>query len=90
MTTPHDPNTVRTEGLMMHDCLDCHQPFEVSAHAAQWYYDRGWDVPRRCFSCRETRRRTQTNGPGGGPPKEPTRADGKRPAHPRHTKGMTR
>lgn len=33
-------------------CKDCGQEFEIEQSEAQWYKDRGWELPVRCKACR--------------------------------------
>jgi len=37
-------------------CVDCHQGFQFSASEQQFYADRGFSEPRRCPSCRASRK----------------------------------
>ena len=34
-------------------CKDCGQEFEIEQSEAKWYTSRGWEIPKRCKSCRE-------------------------------------
>lgn len=34
-------------------CKDCGEEFEVTAGEVDWYTSRGWEIPKRCKSCRE-------------------------------------
>jgi CxxC-x17-CxxC domain-containing protein len=45
-------------------CADCGQEFVFSASEQQFYADRGFSEPRRCPSCRATRKAAR--GTGGG------------------------
>lgn len=33
-------------------CKDCGEEFEIEQSEAQWYKDRGWELPVRCKACR--------------------------------------
>lgn len=37
-------------------CTDCGKSFAVSPKEQKWYRDKGWELPKRCKSCREQRR----------------------------------
>jgi CxxC-x17-CxxC domain-containing protein len=43
-------------------CSDCGQPFEFTASEQQFYTDRGFTEPRRCSSCRASRKAARDNG----------------------------
>jgi CxxC-x17-CxxC domain-containing protein len=43
-------------------CSDCQQPFEFTASEQQFYSDRGFTEPRRCSSCRASRKAAQGGG----------------------------
>jgi CxxC-x17-CxxC domain-containing protein len=45
-------------------CADCAQEFVFTASEQQFYADRGFSDPRRCRSCRATRK-AQMGGGGG-------------------------
>ncbi|MCL4820369.1 MAG: zinc-ribbon domain containing protein [Vicinamibacteria bacterium] len=38
-------------------CVDCREPFVVSASAQAWFRSRKWVLPSRCPDCRALRRR---------------------------------
>lgn len=41
-------------------CKDCGEEFEIEQSEAQWYKDRGWELPVRCKACRvEAKNRRQ-------------------------------
>jgi CxxC-x17-CxxC domain-containing protein len=46
-------------------CSDCGQEFTFTASEQEFYADRGFSEPRRCSSCRATRK-AQRNGAGAG------------------------
>lgn len=33
-------------------CKDCGEEFEIEQSEAQWYRERGWELPVRCKACR--------------------------------------
>ena len=43
-------------------CSDCQQTFEFTASEQQFYSDRGFTEPRRCPSCRASRKAARDNG----------------------------
>ena len=45
-------------------CSDCGQEFSFTASEQQFYSDRGFTEPRRCSSCRASRKAAR--GDGGG------------------------
>jgi CxxC-x17-CxxC domain-containing protein len=45
-------------------CSDCNQQFTFTASEQQFYTDRGFSEPRRCASCRASRKAAR--GEGGG------------------------
>jgi CxxC-x17-CxxC domain-containing protein len=49
-------------------CSDCGQEFAFTASEQQFYSDRGFTEPRRCPSCRASRKaaRGDSGGSGGG------------------------
>ena len=49
-------------------CADCGQSFDFTSSEQQFYADRGFTEPRRCQSCRASRKaaRGDTGGSGGG------------------------
>ncbi len=44
-------------------CADCGQSFTFTAQEQDFYSERGFQEPKRCKPCRETRK---SRGPGGG------------------------
>ena len=48
-------------------CVDCQQEFAFTSREQQFYADRQFSEPRRCPSCRATRKasRGDTGGAGG-------------------------
>ena len=46
-------------------CSDCGQQFEFTASEQQFYRDRGFTEPRRCPSCRASRKAARGEGGGG-------------------------
>lgn len=51
--TDHDSNNdIDTEAV----CLDCRNPFTITAGEHEWFRARDWTVPKRCPSCRQARR----------------------------------
>jgi hypothetical protein len=52
-----DDEDERTEdGRVWRRCLDCAEPFYISAAAQQGFALRGYPLTRRCWSCRQRRR----------------------------------
>lgn len=47
-------------------CSDCGQEFQFSAAEQQFYADRGFTEPRRCPSCRASRKAARGDSAGGG------------------------
>ncbi len=48
-------------------CVDCSQPFTFSADDQSYHAQKGFtNVPRRCDSCRQTRRNERDGGNGQG------------------------
>ena len=46
-------------------CSDCNQSFEFTAAEQQFYTDRGFSEPRRCPSCRASRKAARGDSGGG-------------------------
>lgn len=38
-------------------CKDCGAEFELSVGEQTWYANKGWELPKRCKSCREAARK---------------------------------
>jgi CxxC-x17-CxxC domain-containing protein len=47
-------------------CSDCGQEFTFTASEQEFYADRGFSEPRRCSSCRATRKAQRNGGSGAG------------------------
>jgi CxxC-x17-CxxC domain-containing protein len=47
-------------------CADCGQEFAFTASEQQFYSDRGFTEPRRCSSCRASRKAARGDSGGGG------------------------
>src|SRR6478672_2301419 len=47
-------------------CSDCGQEFAFTASEQQFYSDRGFTEPRRCPSCRASRKAARGDSGGGG------------------------
>jgi CxxC-x17-CxxC domain-containing protein len=47
-------------------CADCGQEFTFTASEQQFYSDRGFSDPRRCSSCRASRKAARGDTGGGG------------------------
>ena len=47
-------------------CVDCNQEFAFSASEQQFYADRQFSEPRRCPSCRASRKASRGGSSGGG------------------------
>ena len=47
-------------------CSDCGQEFTFTASEQEFYADRGFSEPRRCSSCRATRKAQRNGGAGAG------------------------
>lgn len=40
------------------ECKECHRPFAILPEEAEWYTkEKGYDLPKRCPSCRRKRRK---------------------------------
>ena len=37
---------------MILKCKDCGEEFEVTEGEQAWYAERGWEIPKRCKTCR--------------------------------------
>jgi CxxC-x17-CxxC domain-containing protein len=46
-------------------CVDCQQEFSFTASEQQFYADRQFSEPRRCSSCRATRKASRGDSGGG-------------------------
>lgn len=49
-----------TMDIMLLTCIQCGDSFEYSASDQRYYTDRGFDVPRRCVSCRKNKSKALT------------------------------
>ena len=47
-------------------CADCGQEFVFTASEQDFYAQRGFTEPRRCASCRASRKAARNEGGGGG------------------------
>jgi CxxC-x17-CxxC domain-containing protein len=47
-------------------CADCGQQYVFTASEQDFYAQRGFSEPRRCASCRASRKAARGNGGGGG------------------------
>ncbi len=47
-------------------CADCGQPYVFTASEQDFYAQRGFTEPRRCPSCRASRKAARGTGGGGG------------------------
>lgn len=47
-------------------CSDCGQPFTFSASEQDFFAERGFTEPRRCASCRASRKAARGDSAGGG------------------------
>ena len=47
-------------------CSDCGQEFVFTSSEQQFYADRGFTEPRRCASCRASRKAARGDGGGSG------------------------
>ncbi|MEO7119436.1 MAG: zinc-ribbon domain-containing protein, partial [Candidatus Limnocylindrales bacterium] len=47
-------------------CADCGQEFTFTSSEQQFYSDRGFSDPRRCSSCRASRKAARGDSGGGG------------------------
>ncbi len=47
-------------------CADCGQQFAFTASEQQFYADRGFSEPRRCTSCRASRKAARGDAGGAG------------------------
>ena len=55
-------------------CVECAQPFTFTASEQEFYQERGFAEPRRCASCRASRKAQLTVAP----PAEPSNGHGSR------------
>jgi CxxC-x17-CxxC domain-containing protein len=46
-------------------CEDCSEEFTFSADEQQFFYERGFQSPKRCKSCRQKRKMSRTDSSGG-------------------------
>lgn len=42
-------------------CNQCYHKFVISDREKKWYADKGFQLPRKCFTCRQTNRRMRIN-----------------------------
>lgn len=42
-------------------CISCGESFVLSDAEAEWYLAKGYNLPRRCFTCRQRRKLAQTD-----------------------------
>ena len=42
-------------------CISCGESFVLSDAEAEWYLAKGYNLPRRCFACRQRRKLAQTD-----------------------------
>jgi CxxC-x17-CxxC domain-containing protein len=47
-------------------CVDCQQEFAFTSREQQFYADRQFSEPRRCPTCRATRKASRGDSAGGG------------------------
>jgi len=47
------------------DCIECGEPFVISAGERQFYLDHCLKEPLRCLDCRQKRKQAKLNGQGG-------------------------
>jgi hypothetical protein len=68
-----DPASVISSRDVYHDvCIACRERFELGPHALEFYRIQGFELPKRCYRCREARRRARS--PEARPwPNTPTR-----------------
>ena len=62
-------------------CVECGRGFILSYDEQRWYRDRGWQIPKRCKTCRSRRRRECDSGNMGisSPPSHPPSRLSRRP-----------
>lgn len=41
------------------ECKDCGREFVVTEQEQKWYQDKGFDLPKRCPTCRKAKRSTR-------------------------------
>ncbi|GHU62893.1 hypothetical protein FACS189445_6070 [Spirochaetia bacterium] len=57
----HNPNSVVKDGKEKKEaepsnlCIDCGKPFTLTPGERQYYWARGWELPKRCKDCRESK-----------------------------------
>ena len=42
-------------------CNECGRIFCLSENQIEWYLSKGWNLPKRCFTCREIKRNNKNN-----------------------------
>ena len=41
-------------------CKECGQMFTISGKEAEWYKEKGFELPKRCPECRKSRRKNKS------------------------------
>lgn len=47
---------------MLVKCKECGKEFELTAEEVKWYNEKGFELPKRCKSCRVARKEKRYNG----------------------------
>lgn len=42
-------------------CKECGAEFEVTTGEQTWYAEKGWELPKRCKTCREAAKERRKN-----------------------------
>lgn len=42
-------------------CKDCGVTFDVTPEEQAWFAERGWEIPKRCKSCRRANKEKKQN-----------------------------
>ena len=46
-------------------CVDCGRQFEITNREYDFYIDKGFDIPKRCKSCRDDKKNQSHSSSGG-------------------------
>ena len=44
------------ENVVIVECISCGEKFVIPAEEKEWYEKKGFELPKRCKSCRQKRR----------------------------------
>lgn len=45
----------------IYECADCQKDYTIERREAQFYKDKGFDLPKRCPACRKIRRQNKVD-----------------------------